>query len=185
MPRRVPPGSLGAVSTEPEPGWATLTGLTAPTVAPASTAERSRAGRLATLALLAVLLLCAGGGLGAYLLVMIDQPRGSETPKAAVDGFLGAVFTEHDVDSAASFVCARARDTRDLTKLIDTVREEERKYPSPRTTWQTEPVQTDDHRATARVTLTLTTGDERVAERDIELLLVDQRGWWVCDVAAP
>ena len=155
------------MSTEPEP----TTG--------------SRVGLLATLALAAVLLLCAGGGVGAYLLVMNDQPQGSATPKAAVDGFLRAVFTEHDVNSAASFVCARARDERDLTKLIDTVLEQERKYPSPRTTWQTDPVQTDDHRATAKVTLTLATGDERVAERDITMLLVDQRGWWVCDVTAP
>jgi hypothetical protein len=164
---------LGAVSTEPEPTWETPTGP-----------GRRRAGPLAALALAVVIFLCAGGGTTAYFLVMNAQPRGSANPKAAVDGFLRAVFTEHDVDSAASYVCARARDSRDLAKLIDTVREQESQYSSPRTTWQTDPVQTDDHQARAKVTLTLTTGDERVAERDITLLLVDERGWWVCDVAA-
>jgi hypothetical protein len=159
---------LGAVSTELQP----------------ATGGPHRAGPLAALALAVVMLLCAGGGVSAYFLVMNAQPRGSADPKAAVDGFLRAVFTEHDVDSAASYVCARARDSRDLTKLIDTVREQESQYSSPRTTWQAEPVQTGDHQARANVTLTLTTGDERVAERHVTLLLVDQRGWWVCDVAA-
>lgn len=130
------------------------------------------------------LLLCAGGGVTAFFLVQNAQPRGAENPTAAVDGFLRAVFTEHDAEGAASYVCARSRDADDLTKLIETVREQERQFESPRTTWQTEPVQTGDHRATADVTLTLTTGDERVAQRQIKLLLIDQRGWWVCDVTA-
>jgi hypothetical protein len=39
--------------------------------------------------------------------------------------------------------------------------------------------------ATADVTLTLSTGLDRVAEKRVRLKLVDERGWWVCEVERP
>jgi hypothetical protein len=162
-----------------------MTALTGSTT-PASSAplRRRRAGLLAGLLLSLLIVVCLAGGTGAYLLVQHAQPVGSTQPQAAVDGFLGAVFTDHDPDKAGEFVCARARDPRDLQRLVEKVSEVEERYRSPRTTWQIGPTRRGDHEASVPVRLTLTTGDDQVAEHEITLLLVDQRGWWVCDVEA-
>jgi hypothetical protein len=155
-----------------------------PHQATAAPPRRPRVGLLAGLLLGLLIVVCLAGGTGAYLLVQHAQPVGSTQPQAAVDGFLGAVFTDHDPDKAGEFVCARARDPQELQRLVDKVNEVEAQYRSPRTTWQIGPVRTGDHEAAATVRLTLTTGDDQVAEHEITLLLVDQRGWWVCDVEA-
>lgn len=146
--------------------------------------HRPRVGPLAGLVLGLLVLLCLAGGTGAYLLVQHAQPVGSAQPQGAVNGFLAAVFTDHDADKAGEFVCSRARDPSQLQRLVDKVNEVEAGYRSPHTTWQIGPVRTGDHEATAPVRLTLTSADDQVAEHEITLRLVDQRGWWVCDVEA-
>ena len=50
------------------------------------------------------------------------------------------------------------------------------------------PIRPSGRQASAEVTLTMTTLNEQVSSRAVTLLLVEDRGWWVCDVrmvAAP
>jgi hypothetical protein len=130
--------------------------------------------------------LCLGGGLVSFVVVQSAEPRGTPSPEAAVEGFLRAIFTEHSANSAAGFVCSDIRDNKELARLVFEVKAFERRYASPRTTWTYPPVQrTGAREASADVTLTLTTQVDQVAEKEIRLLLVDDRGWWVCDVETP
>jgi hypothetical protein len=75
---------------------------------PSRPKRRRRA--LISLALVATVLLCAGGGVVAYLLVRDAQPRGEAAPSGAIEGFLTAVFTDHSAQGAAGYVCPDARD---------------------------------------------------------------------------
>jgi len=151
---------------------------------PAQPPRRRRTGMIISILLAAVVLLCGGGGITAYLLVQNAQPRGATEPKAAIEGFLTAVFTNHDSFEAANFVCPAARDKNELAHLVSDVKMFEEKYSSPRTGWDYPPVQPDGKQASATVKLTLTTDNDQIAEKQILLLLVDDRGWWVCDVEA-
>jgi len=151
---------------------------------PAQTPRKRRTGLIISIVLAAVVLLCGGGGITAYLLVQNAQPRGATEPKAAIEGFLTAVFTNHNSIEAANFVCPAARDDNELAHLVSDVKVFEEKYASPRTRWEYPPVQPDGKQASATVKLTLTTDNDQIAEKQIRLLLVDDRGWWVCDVEA-
>lgn len=149
--------------------------------------HRRRTGIVLSTALAVAVLLCGGGGVTAYFLVQNAQPPGAATPTAAADGFLTAVFADHDAEKVAGFVCAEARDTEEIQQLIDQVTAFESQYRRPRTTWLTPEITTPDSQhdtAIADVTLTLTTADQQISQRAIVLTLVDQRGWWVCDVQA-
>ena len=83
---------------------------------------------------LVLLLVLGGGGTAAYLLVA-GRAGGASSPAAAVDGFLGAVFTLHSAKDAAGFVCPRARDDGELDQVVFGVKTFEKDYPSARTTW--------------------------------------------------
>ena len=108
--------------------------------------------------------------------------QGTAEPAAAVEGFLTAVFTRKDARDAAEFVCPRTRDLAELERLIDQVKEFERQFNAPRTTWDYPQPQPNRGRADATVRLTLTTANFQVAKKEIRVLLVDDRGWWVCDI---
>jgi hypothetical protein len=131
-----------------------------------------------------VLLLCAVGGTSAYFLVERVNGSGRPTPTAAVEGFLSAVFTEHDVDQANRFVCSDARDKSRLSKKIDELRSYEEEYKTPRYTWPT-PTVTSQKKDTAILTVPvkITTADDRVAEHRLKFVTVNESGWWVCEVS--
>lgn len=131
---------------------------------------------------LAVLVLLGGAGTAAYFLVGPAKARGAAQPSAAVEGFLGAVYTTHSAKDAAAFVCPRARNNAELDQIVFTVKTFEKDYASPRTTWTYPQIQPVGRQASAAVTLTLTTAHEQVSQKTITLLLVNERGWWVCDV---
>jgi hypothetical protein len=129
-------------------------------------------------ALLAVL---GGAGGAAYVLINV-RGTGPATPADAVEGFLDAVFTTHSAKDAADFVCERSRDEAELDQVVFGVKTFEKDYPSARTTWTYPPIVPQGDTAAAAVTLTLTTANEQVATKQIRLLLVNDRGWFVCDV---
>jgi len=129
-------------------------------------------------ALLAVL---GGAGGAAYVLINV-RGTGPATPADAVEGFLDAVFTTHSAKDAADFVCERSRDEAELDQVVFGVKTFEKDYPSARTTWTYPPIAPQGDTAAAAVTLTLTTANEQVATKQIRLLLVNDRGWFVCDV---
>jgi hypothetical protein len=141
-----------------------------------------QAGVIATVVLCVVVALCLGGGLGAYVLVQNTQPRGATDPTDAVNGFLGAAFGSHSADAAAEFVCARNRNPEELTKMVEQITAFEERFESPRTSWDTHPVEVSGRNAAATVRLRLTVDETQVAEERLRLTLVDQRGWFVCEV---
>lgn len=149
-----------------------------------SAGPRRKGAGLAALALFACLVACLGGGLGAYLLVERLQPRGSANPAQAIDGFLTAVFDEKDPGVAARFVCPDSRDERQLATLVYEIATFEARYDSSPTSWTypTVEVATSRRSATATIELTLTQGRNELAQKRIRLILVDDHGWWVCDV---
>jgi len=132
------------------------------------------------LALLVVLVL--GGLAAAFAVVGPVGDRGSGTPAEAVDGFLGGIYGTHSAKDAARFVCENARDDNELEQIVFQVRQLEESYSSARTTWNYPDIQADGRRASAQVTLTMTTANEQLATRTVALELVDNRGWWVCDI---
>ncbi len=141
-----------------------------------------RAGVIATVVLGVVVALCLAGGVGAYVLVQNTQPRGATDPTAAVNGFLGAVFGRHSAEAAAEFVCARNRNPEELTKMVDRITAFEEQFESPRTSWDTPPIEVTGRNAATTVRLRLTVDDTQVAEERLRLTLVDQGGWFVCEV---
>ncbi|MGC9670866.1 hypothetical protein ACNTMW_30500 [Planosporangium sp. 12N6] len=151
--------------------------------ATASTPRRPRTLLVTSLVLALVLLLCGGGGTTAYFLIKKVGGTGRPTPTDAVDGFLTAVFTDHDVDKATRYVCSESRDKADLAKKIDELRSFERKYRSPRYSWPTPAVQSrKGNTATLTVPIKITTTDERTAEKRLKFVAVKESGWWVCEV---
>jgi hypothetical protein len=178
-----PGGSPGPYPAEAYPGPYPPGGYPQRGLPPGPPAPRKRrTGLVVGIVLVIVLLLCAGGGVTAYVLVQNSQPTGAADPKAAVDGFLTAVFASHNAQEAADFVCPDARDDEQLEALVNQVTSFESQFDSPQTKWVTPPVQVDGKTGSATVKLELTTANEQVAEKQIRLLLVDRRGWWVCDV---
>jgi hypothetical protein len=145
--------------------------------------RRRRALLITSIVLGVVLLLCGAGGTSAYFLIKKVGGTGKATPTAAVDGFLTAVFTDHDVDEANRFVCAAARDKTKLTRKIDELRSYEQKYKAPKYSWPAPKV--DERKkdtAIVDVPVTITTADDRVAERQLRFVTVNDSGWWVCEV---
>jgi hypothetical protein len=130
-----------------------------------------------------VLLLCGGGGTTAYFLITHVGSSGKASPTAAVDGFLTAVFRDHDVDGANRFVCSESRDKAALTRKIDELQSYERRYRSPRYSWATPTVQSrKGSTAILTVPVKITTADQRVAEERLRFVAVESSGWWVCDI---
>lgn len=126
-------------------------------------------------------LLVAGGLTTTWLLVGAGS-RGTATPEQAVDGFLSGIFVTHDPADAGRYVCQRARDEAELAQIVFLVKQNEEAYTAARTTWSHPPILREGRQASAEVTLTMTTLSEQASSRTITLLLVDDRGWWVCDV---
>jgi hypothetical protein len=171
----------------PTPGAPEVTGVP-PTSDPGfgyqpPAAPRRRAVLITSIVLGVVLVLCGAGGTSAYFLVKKVGGSGKATPTAAVDGFLTAVFTNHDVDEANRFVCAAARDKTKLTKKIDELWSYEQKYKAPKYSWPEPKVDSrKNDTAIVNVPVTVTTGDDRVAERQLRFVTVNDSGWWVCEV---
>jgi hypothetical protein len=160
-----------------------LSSLGAPHAVP-SHAPRSHRPRVGFVLIAAAVLVLAGGAVATYLLGGPFGDRGADTPGQAVDGFLTGIYGSHDAQTAGRYVCGRARDDAELDQIISQVSQQQAGYPGQRTTWSYPQIQPDGQQATARVTLTMTTADERIASRQVNIALVDDRGWWVCDVRA-
>jgi hypothetical protein len=144
--------------------------------------------RVLGIALVAGALVIFGGIAAIIALVGPGGPRGTATPDQAVEGFLTAIYVSHDASAAGRHVCARARDNAELEQIVFQVRQNEQTYTAAQTSWTYPPIRPSGRQASAEVTLTMTTLNEQVSSRAVTLLLVEDRGWWVCDVrmvAAP
>jgi hypothetical protein len=131
------------------------------------------------------LVLCAGGGVAAWLLLGDGDRGGAETPAAAVQEFLEAVYRERDPAGAAALVCSEARDQAALATKIDELRAYEETQANPRFSWSDPAVVEETGQLTVvSVTITLITDDEKTSEQTLHVSVLDKqaRGWWVCDV---
>jgi flagellar basal body-associated protein FliL len=146
---------------------------------------RKRGLMITMIVLSVVLVLCLGGGVGAYFLLNRVSGTGQSTPEAAVDGFLKAVLEDKNPAHANDFVCQQSRDTPAITKKIDEYRTAQQKYKDAKFTWAPPTVQSqNDKTATLTTTVKLSTDDDRTAESKLKFVTVKESGWWVCEVAA-
>jgi hypothetical protein len=136
-------------------------------------------------AAVAVLLLCAGGGVSAWLLLRnLESGEGAPEPAAAVTTFLEAVYADKDTTKAAEIVCSEARDSGDIAAKVAEARRYDEKYDSPRFEWDEPKVdEQGEERAIVSVRLRVTTADEKTAEQQLRFTVVRKTGWWVCEVA--
>jgi hypothetical protein len=151
-------------------------------MSPAPPKRKRRVGLIVGIVLTVILLLCAGGGTTAYFLVQNARPIGQANPDKATLGFLVAIYTDHDATAATRFVCPTARDSAKITKVINDLAAFEQQYDSPTVTWDTPVISAEKVTGTAHISLTFKTEDERVASKKLVLDLLNNRGWWVCDV---
>jgi hypothetical protein len=201
-----PPSAPPAALPTPPPAWQPPTGEPAPPAYqpgqpypaqyqptqyqpahpgyPAAAPPRRRGLLITSIVLSVALVLCGAGGTAAYFVVKKVGGSGKASPTAAVEGFLGAVFTDHDVEAANKFVCSESRNKTALSKKINDLRSYEQKYKAPRYTW---PEPTVDSKksdtATLTVPVTITTDDDRVATKKLRFITVNESGWWVCEVS--
>ncbi|MBE1486466.1 hypothetical protein H4W31_002104 [Plantactinospora soyae] len=151
---------------------------------PVAVPKKRRGLLFAAIALAATLLLCVGGGVSAYLLLRnADRGEGAAEPAAAVEGFLEAVYTHRDPGRVASLTCPAARDEDKIAAKVEELADQLKAYDTPRFRW-TEPRvdEQDAERALVSTTLTMATGDERTIDQRLGFIVVEENGWWVCDV---
>jgi hypothetical protein len=140
---------------------------------------------IASIVLAVVLLFCAVGSVGAFLLLRnVESGEGAAEPAAAVDDFLRAVYTDQDAEKAARLVCSEARDEAEIAKKVKEVKAYATTYKNPRFRWDEPKVDDQDtERALVSVKLTMMTGDEKMSTQQLKITVVQKTGWWVCEVA--
>jgi hypothetical protein len=145
---------------------------------------RQRGALIAVAALTVALLLCAGGGVGAYLWLRDTDGQGAADPVAAVEDFLQTVYVDKDPARAAALVCAEARDEPALAEKIREIDAYTGTLARPLFRWQVDLVDETEQVAAVAVTITMTTRDEKVASQRLSVTVLHKTGWWVCDVEA-
>lgn len=172
------PPFVGPDGTALQPGY--------PPYGEAPPAPKKKRGLLiASIVLAVALLLCGGGGTAAFLVLRnAESGEGAPTPTEAVTGFLTAVYTEQDAARAATLVCPAARDAKAIAKRVKQVQDLSQTYKSPRFSWLI-PVVGDQNqeRAIVSVKVTMATADEKVSHQELKFTVVQESGWWVCEVA--
>ena len=146
---------------------------------------RRRGALVASIALAVVLLLCAGGGVAAFLALRnTESGEGATEPSVAVDEFLTAIYEERDAAKAAKLVCTASRDHDKIRAKVAEVEKYTSTYQNPRFRWDTPKVDNETgDRATVTTTVTVTTTDEKIADQKLRFTVIRKTGWWVCEVA--
>jgi hypothetical protein len=148
--------------------------------------RRSRRGLVITSVVLGlVVLLCGGGGLAAFLLLRdVDTAEGAASPVVAVERFMEAVYKEQNASLAAATVCRDARKADAIDRKVEEVKNYAKAYQNPQFEWAAPKVDEQDaEHAIVSVDLRMTTADDRSAEQQLRFTVVQQTGWWVCEVA--
>ncbi|PZF96003.1 hypothetical protein C1I93_14505 [Micromonospora endophytica] len=139
----------------------------------------------ALLTVTVVLLLCAAGGVAAFLTLRnTESGEGAPDPSVAVDDFLTAVYQERDAASAARLVCSAARDQDRIRAKVAEIETYVSTHQNPRFRWDSPTVDNETgDRATVTTTVTVTTSDEKIADQDLRFTVIRRSGWWVCEVS--
>jgi hypothetical protein len=148
----------------------------------------ARRGLMIAVVIVVAALVLSGISVGAWLLLSDSDRDGAAAPTDAVDAFLQAVYRDQDAAAASALVCSEARDEQALQDQIDSIRAFQDDYPNPSYAWD-EPQVADetDQLAIVAVTITMVTGDERTADQELRVSVLNKapHGWWVCDVQSP
>ncbi|MEV4491723.1 hypothetical protein AB0K04_16575 [Micromonospora coxensis] len=183
-------GATGSPSSPPPgpaaPGASSPGGTPSPAYPAYPSPDRRRRGRLvATLTLVAAILLCGGGGTAAYLALRdTEEGAGAKEPAVAVDDFLSAVYRERNAGKATDLVCAASRDPEKIAAKVAEVDRYAAQYTGARFRWATPTVDSQNgDRATVSAKVTMTTADEKIAEQALRFTVVRKAGWRVCEVA--
>lgn len=160
------------------PAWPT------PPAPPVGPPPRRRGLLIASIVVAVLVVLCGSGGVAAFLLLRdAEAAAGAAEPVAAVDGFLRAVYTEHDAEKAGALVCSEARDEAAIGKKVEEVEQYTSRYARPRFRWSPPKIdEQTNERARVSTTLVMNTGDEKVAEQRLSFTVIKKTGWWVCEV---
>jgi hypothetical protein len=147
--------------------------------------RRRRGPLIAAIVAVAALLVIGGGGVATWLLTRDPDRNGAESPTVAVQSFLQAVYHDQDPATAADMVCSEARDETALETKINEIRSYQQTLVNPTFSWS-EPtvVEQGEELAVVAVTVTMTTGDEKTAEQNLQVSVLDKdsNGWWVCEL---
>lgn len=175
-----PPAEIQA--PEPEPIWVGLSSGSAP--ASHSGPSSRRSSLFVSVAMVATMALCGGGGVSAYLLFRDADNTGSPDPATAVNRFLTAVYTQQDPSAARDLVCRKARDTTKLDDRVQQIRDYADGYEGATFRWDDPAVTTDTNgEAEVGVRVVMSTEDEKTAAQDLEFTVVRKSGWLVCEVS--
>jgi hypothetical protein len=146
---------------------------------------RRRGPMIVAIVAAAALLVLGGGGIAAWLLTRDPDRNGAESPTVAVQSFLQAVYHDQDPAAASAMVCSEARDEAALETKINEIRSYQQTQVNPTFSW-TEPavVEEGTELAVVEVTVTMVTGDERTADQNLRVSVLDKdaNGWWICDI---
>jgi hypothetical protein len=129
--------------------------------------------------------LFAAGGIGAWYVLGNADRDGAASPVAAVQSFLQAVYRDRDAGRAAALVCSEARDEESLQAKINEISAYAETQLGPDFQWTTpELIESGDELAVVAVTVTMITGDEKMAGQTLHVSVLDKdpHGWWVCNL---
>jgi hypothetical protein len=168
-----------------QPGYAPNTGyIGAPGYPPPPPPKKKRGLMIVLLVVGLVVVLCGGGGAAAYFVFRDSGGTGQATPVDAVQGFLKAIYVDHDADAAANLTCSSSRDKNTLIKRIDDIKSYDTSLKDPSYTWPTPTVQKQDSTsATVNADVKVTTSDDKVAESKLTFVTTNNSGWFVCEIS--
>lgn len=131
------------------------------------------------------LVLCMTVGVLGFVLLRDTDRDGEQSPTAAAQAFLQAVYRDHSADRASNLVCSQARDEEAMAEKIAQISAYNETYVEPSFSWSSpEVVEENGELATVATTVTMMTGDEKTADLPLHITVLDKgsNGWWVCDV---
>lgn len=169
-----------------QPGYAPNTGyIGGPGYPTPGTPPPKKRGLMITLLVIGLaVVLCGGGGAAAYFVFHGSGGKGVATPADAVQGFLKAIYVDHDADAAAKLVCSSSRDKNALIKRIDDIKSYDTSLKDPTYTWPAPTVEKQDTKAaTVTADVKVTTSDDKVAESKLKFLTTNSSGWFVCEIS--
>lgn len=169
-----PPSPYGSPQAQPYPPFAAVE----------QPPKKRNTGLIITAIVLGVVLvLCAGGGVGAFFVLRDTEGKGAASAKEAAQDFLTAIYKKGDVASAEKLVCSEARDRDAIAGKVKEVEAQKEGLKDPTVTWNVPKIDNETaERADTTVTVRLTTSDEKVSEQTLKLILVKREGWFVCEV---
>ncbi|MEV6523297.1 hypothetical protein AB0M43_15205 [Longispora sp. NPDC051575] len=142
---------------------------------------RARSGMITSLVFGVLLLLCVGGGTGAFALVRHLEGPGALTPAAAAESFLNGVFNARDLDMASKYVCSELEPDA-VAQKINEVNALGREHPFVSFDWTKTEKSNEDHKAVLDVMVRAIDKGEAIAKQHLEIAVVDDGGWRVCGV---